>query len=235
MNDQTKIDDVTQFSFLRNRNLIFSVAGIALVGVIAGSVWFYKSITAVKPRFVEGVHFKILDKPYSAKIGQLDNYYWLNCDSCFMFEPVLKVLTRDAPLISVNKIHATSSDLWLDDSKLDTSLRAVGRLDLLDEFFAMSIKQKGFTKNRVAINDFLSRNKVDPEQFWQEYGSPSSLAQAIDRSKNSDKVGIRVIPTFVLDGKYKVLLGGLKSNEELSDLVKFLEETQPAAFSAGAK
>jgi hypothetical protein len=235
MNETTKSEDLAGFPAWKSRKTIGIIAGVAILGIVSCSLFAYKISRTEKPRFVEGVHFKILDKPYDAKNGQLDDYYWLNCDSCYMFEPVLKVMTRDSPQITVNKIHATSSDMWIDDSKLDTSLRALGRQDLIDPFFEMAIKQKGFTKSRESVNSFLQSNGVDVDRFWAEFSSPSSLAKALERSSNSDKVGIRVVPTFVLDGRYKILLGGLKKNEELSDLVKFLEETQPTENSLGVK
>lgn len=217
----------------KENKFLVGVVALALAGVLVAGSFGYVAMTSAKPRFVEGVHYKILDRPYSTQVGQLDDYYWLNCDSCFMFEGLLKSWSKDNSKFSFNKIHATSNDLWLDDAKLDTSLRSIGRPDLVDAFFAMAIKNKGFTKNRGEINTFLAGRSVDTNKFWLEYSSPASLAKALDRADNSDKVGIRVVPTFVLDGKYKILLGALKNNNELIDIVEFLELNHPVTKSNG--
>ncbi|MFK4132026.1 hypothetical protein ACI2KR_06985 [Pseudomonas luteola] len=217
----------------KTKRFWIGTCAITVAAAIGAAFAGYKTFLHEPQRFVEGKQYKTLDEFYPAKQGQLDNYYWLSCDSCYMFEDVLAKWSKDNPAVSVNKIHATSNDLWLDDAKLDTTLRAIGKASLIDPLFKISVERKGFTHNKNLINQFLSENKVDLQAFWSEYNSPASMASAIERASNSAKVNVKVVPTFVLDGKYKIFLGGLKSKEELIDLLNYLETNQPSKKDDG--
>lgn len=204
---------------------LIGVAASVAIG-IAGYV-LYERNAHPQARFVEGTHFKILDNPYSAQPYQVDNYYWLNCSACHMFEGILRTWSKKNGDIKVNKIHATSNEKWLEDSKLDTTFRIMGKADSIDAFYDFAAADKGFTKDRTKVNNFLDARGIDKTVFWNTYSSPSSLAKSLDLSANSGSVDIRVVPTFVIGGKYKIILGGLKSNEELTDLIDYLLMNQP--------
>ncbi|MDU8351223.1 hypothetical protein RYA05_04840 [Pseudomonas syringae pv. actinidiae] len=211
------------------KKVIAGALGLALaIGAVAGTYAFIERGSHHSERFVEGTHYKILDKPYEAQPYQVDNFYWLNCSACHMFEGILRTWSKANGNIRVNKIHATSNEKWLEDSKLDTTFRIMGKSDAIDAFYDMASADRGFTKDRAKVNSFLEVRGIDKTTFWNTYGSPASLAKSLDLSVNSSIVDIRVVPTFVVAGKYKILLGGLKTNQELTDLIDYLMASQPS-------
>jgi thiol:disulfide interchange protein DsbA len=177
-------------------------------------------------RFVEGRHYKILPASYSASESHVDNFYWLNCSTCYMFEGILRKSSKEMGF-DVSKIHATSNEKWLEDSKLDTTFRILNRAPLIESFYDLANTDKTFIGDKGKINNFLDLYQIDRTKFWGIYNSPSSLAMALEKSANAQLVDIKVVPTFVVSGKYKILLGGLRSNEELPELIDFLVKNQP--------
>lgn len=211
------------------KKVIAGALGLALaMGATVGVYAVFEHGSHQAERFVEGTHYKILDKPYEAQPYQVDNFYWMNCSACHMFEGILRNWSKANGNIKVNKIHATSNEKWLEDSKLDTTLRIMGKSDAIDAFYDMASADHGFTKDRSKVNSFLDVRGIDKTVFWNTYGSPASLAKSLELSSNSSNVDIRVVPTFVVAGKYKILLGGLKTNQELTDLIDYLMASQPS-------
>lgn len=181
---------------------------------------------ASSERFVEGRHFKVLPVAYAAPDNHVDNYYWLKCASCYMFEGALRKSSKEMGF-EVEKIHAIGNDKWIEDSKLDTTFRILNKAALIDSFFDVVNADHSLIGDKAKIDSFLDLYQVDRSQFWNTYNSPASLAMSIGRTSNTPLVDIRVVPTFVVSGKYKILLGGLRTNDELPELIDYLIKNKP--------
>lgn len=212
---------------MKNIKKVMALVGLT-VAAIGLSIVGYQHLAGkkVESRFVEGRHFRLLPQSYAANQNSVDNYYWLNCSTCYMFENSLRRSSKERGF-DVHKIHATSNEKWLEDSKLDTTFRLLNRPQLIDSFYDVSNNDRSLIGDQSKINNFLDLYQVDRNQFWSTYNSPASLAKSLELSSNSALVDLRVVPTFVVSGKYKILLGGLKNNEELPDLIDYLILNQP--------
>lgn len=210
----------------KKTKMILGFGFLGLSAALSAGVYFY--VNSIKPDlpFAEGRNFRIIDSPYKSDVNVVDNFYLLNCNTCYMFEKILRDSSKDGGY-QVNKIHATTNEKWIEHSKLDTSFRILDRIDLVDAFYDAVNKDKELIGDQSKINDFLDANGVDRSSYWSIYNSPSSLAKSLELSANSSAVDIRVVPTFVVSGKYKILLGSLKNNNELTSLIEYLIINQP--------
>lgn len=186
-------------------------------------------------KFEEGVHYEVIAEQATAK-PEVAEYFSYFCPHCNRFEPVMMDVTKrlEGSDIKVQKNHVSfigrqmgvemqkafaASELLKVEEKIspaifsaihDEKRRMTSRDDLRVIFTDAGIEGKKFDAavNSFAVNGMVSR-----------------------MDKNTRDKKIQGVPAVIVNGKYQINMGSLKSsgeefNVKLTKLIKFLAAKQ---------
>jgi len=186
-------------------------------------------------KFEEGVHYEVIAEQATAK-PEVAEYFSYFCPHCNRFEPVMMDVTKrlEGSDIKVQKNHVSfigrqmgvemqkafaASELLKVEEKIspaifsaihDEKRRMTSRDDLRVIFIDAGIEGKKFDAavNSFAVNGMVSR-----------------------MDKNTRDKKIQGVPAVIVNGKYQINMGSLKSsgeefNVKLTQLIKFLAAKQ---------
>jgi len=186
-------------------------------------------------KFEEGVHYEVIAEQATAK-PEVAEYFSYFCPHCNRFEPVMMDVTKrlEGSDIKVQKNHVSfigrqmgvemqkafaASELLKVEEKIspaifsaihDEKRRMTSRDDLRVIFIDAGIEGKKFDAavNSFAVNGMVSR-----------------------MDKNTRDKKIQGVPAVIVNGKYQINKGSLKSsgeefNVKLTQLIKFLAAKQ---------
>lgn len=178
--------------------------------------------------FKEGTNYEVLNKKKSEK-PMVKEFFSLFCGHCFQFDPFIDSLhhtlpkevafvrshvdyiPRDNKAVSFGIVKAYNVMVDLDKEE---QLRRV--------FFAAIHLGQDPVDSEAKIKKLFLDNGVDEAKFDKLYNSKSVIDRATAMTKEWVDFGIESVPTVVVNEKYKIKMGSLKSMQELIDLTEFL-------------
>ena len=175
--------------------------------------------------FKEGKHYKVISQTGTEKPEVLE-FFSFYCPHCFKFEPLMKAITKELPKdVKVKKNHVN----FLGKHMGPQLTQAYAAADLLgvEDKIASIIFDRLHTQ-RKSIN-----GEPDVLDIFVQAGVERSEAKAAlasfpvngivsQMNRNTEKYKIRGVPTLIVNGKYQITTGSVKTPEELVKLVEFL-------------
>ncbi|UJF17737.1 thiol:disulfide interchange protein DsbA/DsbL [Vibrio sp. SS-MA-C1-2] len=210
-------------------------------GVLLLAALFSVSVSASE--FKEGVHYQVFPVQ-KTKTPTVTEYFSFYCGNCYNMEtrylPLIKPeLDKD---ISFNQKH-------VDYAQNQTSKAVVEAFAIMQEmgieddarlkevmFEAMGgnhdhhsapkgHEEKGPSVATLQdIKTILVANGVDAASFDKAAKSPVVAEKVAKWDKEQSYYRINSIPTFVVNGKYKIIFKNLKTVEQLTDLMNYLAD-----------
>lgn len=169
----------------------------------------------------EGRDYSVLSptQPTDAK-GKIEvtEFFWYGCSHCFELEPQLqkwlKTLPKDVVFHRVPALFP--GDKWLPEVKIYYTLEAMGLAEKLhqDVFDAMHV-------DRVRLSDegtlfaWMEKKGVERKKFEETYRSFAVQSKAQRSKQLSQAHGLDGVPTLVVQGKYKPILGPSSTHADL--------------------
>lgn len=204
-----------------------------LTALLVGALLLPVAVFAAQ--FEEGKHYEVISEQATAKpeVKEFFSYY---CPACFSFEPKVQALAKQLPAgAELKKVHVD----FLQQAKPEiqaTLAKAylVGKnLGKGDEISGAFFKHIHVDRKTFASDDDIKAvvvaNGVDAETYDKAIKSFSVAGAAKQMKKEQDTLSARrvltSVPTFIVNGKYKVLTQGLSrdnQDEEFKQLVNFL-------------
>jgi thiol:disulfide interchange protein DsbA len=201
--------------------LVKAVLGIALAAACmpAGAQ------SASPPTAGREYQLLIPARPVSSgeRIEVLEFFYY-GCPVCYEAQPhIAKWLLTAGPSISIQRVPAVfteSSESFARTFYTLAALNQIARLHWpLYDNHHFDGKQLNEEKNIV---EWVSHNGVDRDRFVELWHSEQIKAQVEAAKKALDTYEVKVVPTFVIDGKYITssrMTGGVK---EMMPVIQFL-------------
>lgn len=186
-------------------------------------------LAACAQQFKEGTHYTVLAKAATAK-PEVKEFFSFYCPHCYAFEPIVDKIKKDLPAgAEFKKSHV---DFMPRNNKdvaqgLGKSLAALELLKAEDAgiaaIFSHLHKDKKRFSSMAEVRDILvSKAGVEPAKYDSAYNSFMASGRANQMQSEQKSFNIRSVPTFIVNGKYQIELGSVKSEEEYVELVKFL-------------
>jgi thiol:disulfide interchange protein DsbA len=175
--------------------------------------------------FKEGTHYEVISQTATEKPEVLE-FFSFYCPHCFKFEPLMQNLEKSLPAdVAVKKNHVN----FLGGAIADDVTKAYAASDLLnvkDEvtsiIFDRIHTQRKAISNEQDILDIFAQAGVEEKDAKAALASFPVNGMASQMKRNTETFKIRGVPTLIVNGKYKVNTGSVKSTEEFTQLVTFL-------------
>ncbi|MDO6685794.1 MULTISPECIES: thiol:disulfide interchange protein DsbA/DsbL [unclassified Agarivorans] len=180
---------------------------------------------AMAADFKEGTHYDVIKQTATAKpeVIEFFSYY---CPHCFKFEPVAESIKKSLPEgVAFKKNHVS----FIGGSMGEEMVRAFAAAEMLEVepaishaiFDSIHNKRQNFT-SRDDLRSIFVANGVDGKKFDSAANSFVVNGMVSQMEKNTINYKIRGVPALVVNGKYQVNTGSVKSIEELNELVSYL-------------
>jgi thiol:disulfide interchange protein DsbA len=150
-------------------------------------------------------------------------FFWYGCPHCNALEPRVDEWAKKLPPdVAFRKEHVVwpgRSDIEA-HARLFLTLRAMGLLGQHHRAVFDAIhKEKVSLRSEKEIADWAARRGIDRAKFeatWKSFGVNAQLARARDLTNRFEADGV---PSFGINGKYYVSLGGTRSEKRLFEVV----------------
>lgn len=177
--------------------------------------------------FKEGTNYTVVSQVATAEPEVLE-FFSFYCPHCYKFEPLIKNLQKELPSdVKVKKNHVNFLGKQM-GPKLTHAYAAAELLGKQDEvgsiiFNQLHVQGKGIHSDAdiLAIFKQASIPEADAKSALAENNfSTNGIASQMKR--NTETYKVRGVPTLIVNGKYQVKTGSVRSEKELVELVKYL-------------
>ena len=177
--------------------------------------------------YQEGVHYTVInDGPATAK-PEITEFFSFYCPHCYNFaKTVVPKIIADKPEgVAFNQAHVDfiGKDMGVEMSRAFAVAHQLNVDDKIDNalFSAIHDKKQNFT-NRDDIRALFIANGVDGKTFDAAAESFMVKAQMAKMKRDTENAKLTGVPALVVNGKYRVETGSIKSYDELLDIAFFL-------------
>lgn len=159
---------------------------------------------------------------------QVTEFFWYGCPHCFKFDPIVR--DWQATLAS-DVAFDHSPSMWSKPMKLHArayyTAKALGVLDKVHValFDAMNLENQRLL-SKAEIAKIFEQQGVSNEEFnktFDAFGTISKVKQADQRARNLRVSGV---PSMVVNGKYRVSAGMVKTYGDMIKVVDYLIEKE---------
>lgn len=201
----------------------------------AALVALFVPVIAMANAFKEGVHYDVISERAS-KSPEVNEFFSFYCPACNSMEGILAdvkpLLNKDVKFkkTHVNFMGGRSTE---NQEMLSQALAAAEALPQKDNIVAALFKHIHTERksiNEVAdVKDIFVAQGVAADKFDKYFKSFGIRTKAKKMLKDQDfyknKGALRSVPTFIVNGKYKINVGGksgVRSPEDMAKLINFL-------------
>lgn len=175
--------------------------------------------------FKEGEHYEVIKQTATASPEVLE-FFSFYCPHCFKFEPLmeqLQVSLGEDVKIKKNHVNFMGKEMG---PLLTQAYAAAEILEVEDEVASLIFDQ--IHTQRKAINGEEGILAIFEKAGISNSEAKGALASfpvsgiASQMKRNTESFNIRGVPTLIVNGKYQVITGSVKSTEEFNELVIYL-------------
>ncbi|MDB2355685.1 MAG: thiol:disulfide interchange protein DsbA/DsbL [Pseudoalteromonas sp.] len=191
--------------------------------------------TAAPSKYEEGVHYEVVSERASKK-PEVKEFFSFYCPACNNYESLLdEVKPKLDKSVKFKKSHVDFVGVRNAENQQMIS-QALATAEVLPQKDALiaamfnHIHAKRAKFNELAdIKDVFVAQGVDGDKFDKVYKSFSvrTMSSKMKREQTyyQEKGALRSVPTFIVNGKYKLNLGretGITAPEDISKLINYL-------------
>ncbi len=184
----------------------------------------------------QGEEYERLPKPQPVDTpGKIEviEFFWYGCPHCNALESHVddweKQLPKDVAFRKEHVVWPGRPDIEA-HARLYITLRAMGLLGQHHRAVFDAIhKEKAGLRSEKEIVDWAAKRGIDRAKFeatWKSFGVNAQVARARDLTNRFEADGV---PSFGINGKYYVSLGGTRSSKRLFEVVNKLIADERAA------
>ncbi|NRD75630.1 thiol:disulfide interchange protein DsbA/DsbL [Shewanella sp. VB17] len=184
-------------------------------------------MVALAADYKEGVHYTVINDGPATTKPEITEYFSFYCPHCFNFAknevPKIKAGLPEGVVFKQNHVDFIGGEM----GKEMSYAFAVARQLKVDEkiehalFSAIHEKKQHFT-NRNDIRQLFIANGVEGKRFdaaVESFMVSAKVSQMEHATKDSKISGV---PALIVNGKYRVETGAIKSYDELLDIAYYL-------------
>jgi thiol:disulfide interchange protein DsbA len=185
-------------------------------------------------RFQEGQDYKLLTSAQGTTSSpdkiEVAEAFWYGCGHCYEFDPVINEykakLPADVAFVRVpvmwnptNQIHA----------RIYYTAQALGKLDQMHpEIFREIHISKKLLTDEDEIEAFFGRFGVSAADFQKTFRSFAVESQLKRARDLTERYQVRGVPLMIVNGKYNTDASGIKSYDNMLEIVSELVERERA-------
>ena len=165
---------------------------------------------------------------------EIAEFFWYGCIHCYNLEPLLEGWIPKLPQdVQFRRVPAVFNERWALDASIYYAFEALGLVDKLHRpLFDAIHKDRLKTDNPAALNEWLTRQGVDPKKFdatMKSFGVQSRVKRAIQVTSASRIEGT---PALMVHGRYTISAEQGRTRE---GLIAAAERLIPVARKTVAK
>ncbi|MCL1095933.1 thiol:disulfide interchange protein DsbA/DsbL [Shewanella kaireitica] len=184
-------------------------------------------MAAMAADYKEGVHYTVVNQGPATAKPEITEYFSFYCPHCYNFAksevPKIKASLPEGVTFKQNHVDFINGNMGVEMSRAF----AVAHQLKVDEkmetaiFSAIHDKKQHFT-NRDDVKAIFVANGVDGKAFDAAANSFMVNAQMSQMKRATQNAKISGVPALVVNGKYRVETGAIKSYDELLDIAYYL-------------
>ncbi len=187
------------------------------------------SENAAKHRvFRENLQYTELFSPVPTSVdpGKVEvvEVFWYGCPHCYRLEPELQKWNKSKPAdVELVRIPGVLNPAWKLMARVYYAAQTLGNLDKLnDALFEAIHEQHRQLRNEDAVIRFVESQGIDGKSFRDAMHSMAVDTKVARAEELARLYGVTGVPALIVGGKYRVLSNGVKSYEEMFEVVDFL-------------
>lgn len=184
-------------------------------------------IAAIAADYKEGVHYTVINQGPATAKPEIAEFFSFYCGHCYNFSktevPKIKANKPEGVTFKQNHVEFIGKEMGIEMSRAFAVAHQL-KVDAKIEhalFTAIHDKKQHFT-NRDDIRKLFIANGVDGKDFDAAANSFMVSAQMSQMKRATSNAKISGVPALVVNGKYRVETGAVKSYDELLDIAYYL-------------
>ena len=206
----------------------------SLLSLVAGLMLSLTPVL-VAETYEAGVHYVELPKQKSFTRTdqiQVTEFFWYGCAHCFKFEPMVDAWSDTLP---DDVVFTHTPAMWSTPMKLHArayyAAEVLGILDKVHQplFDAMNLDRQRLA-SKTEIAKIFEQEGVSADDFDQAFEAFGTIGKVTQADQLARGYRISGVPTLVVNGKYQVRAGMVKTFGEMIKVADYLiekERTQP--------
>lgn len=196
-----------------------------IFALIIGMIIFPLSAQAVD--FKQGTHYEVI-KQTATLTPEVKEFFSFYCPHCFKFEPLVTSLKQNLPeQVKIKKVHVNFLGKEM-GAELTQAYAAAEILKVEDKLASLIFDQihtqRKAINGRAGVLELFEKAGVSKQEAQNALASFPVSGLASQMKRDTETFEIRGVPTLIVNGKYRVNTGSVKSNAEFIELVTFLTQ-----------
>ena len=181
--------------------------------------------------FEEGTHYEVISDAATSD-AQILEFFSFYCVHCYRFEPIAERLKKEYP-DAFEKMHVSFLSPKDDVGETMTKAFVVAQKLGIEEkiipaVFDYNFAQRNMLTSEDDIRNVFILNGVSGEEFDKAMKSFTVRTAAARMDRRATNLGVNAKPTFIVNGKYKMLPQGFRDSDDFAgdftDLAGYLLE-----------
>jgi len=169
--------------------------------------------------FEEGTHYEVISDAATSD-AQILEFFSFYCVHCYRFEPIAERLKKEYP-DSFEKMHVSFLSPKDDVGETMTKAFVVAQKLGIEEkiipaVFDYNFAQRNMLTSEDDIRNVFILNGVSGEEFDKAMSSFAVRAAASKMDRKATDMDVRATPTFIVNGKYKMLPQGFRDSDDFA-------------------
>ncbi|KAA0874394.1 DsbA family protein [Nitrincola tapanii] len=173
--------------------------------------------------FEENQHYTQLAQPLPEGVAPVLEYFYYGCTTCYQLTDAITQWSQ-SEAVALGRVPVHSQTDLVDAARIFHTLAVIGEQAKYSIGYQMFQAQNTSLQGADRINAFLQQYAVDPQAFWEAWGSEAVERRLIGSYMLTQLAAIQSTPAFVVQGRYKVELPVIESVDELFALLSYLNQ-----------
>lgn len=168
---------------------------------------------------LSGEHDVIKDKK------TIKEFFSYGCPWCYKIDPVISKWADDKKAsVELTKVPVVFNKDWAYYAKAYYTAKALGLSDDIDtKLFTAILKDKKKLNSNSAMVDYFVQEGVSEDIAKSAFENAPSIDMELEKSKREmSKYRVNVVPTLVINGKYKTDLQMAENEQRLIEIINYL-------------
>ncbi|WP_394132422.1 thiol:disulfide interchange protein DsbA/DsbL [Shewanella maritima] len=195
------------------------------------AAFMFAPMAAQAAQFEEGKHYTVINNgPGSAK-PEITEYFSFFCGHCFNFAttvlPKIKQTLPEGVSFNQNHVEFIGRDMGIEMSRAFAVAHQLNVEKKIEDaiFRAIHVNKQRFA-TRDDIRKVFIANGVAGKDFDAAANSFMVNAQMSKMKRDTENAKISGVPALVVNGKYRVETGAVKSYDELLEIAYYLAQNK---------
>lgn len=195
--------------------------------LLIAAAFLLAPLAASAVEYQEGVHYTVINNGPATAKPEITEFFSFYCPHCYTFSKTVvpKILAEKPEGVTFNQAHVDfiGKEMGIEMSRAFAVAHQLNVDEKIDAalFAAIHDKKQHFT-NRDDIRALFVANGVDGKAFDAAADSFMVNAQMAKMKRDTENAKLTGVPAVVVNGKYRVETGAVKSYDELLDIAYYL-------------